>query len=231
MTMNVELLAKDLHTVAVVFAIMFGGGLLFTAVGITLYILQALGLYNVAMRRCIRHPWMAWLPITDMWVLGSISDQYRYVSHGQIRNRRKVLTVLCIALAVITVLLFVSYMSVIIKMILQIPDIMTMLPQKAMSTVVTSLLGVAGLGIVLWVLSVVTAVFRYVCVFDLYASCIPNYKVLFLVLSILFPVAMPIVIFACRNKDHGMPPRKDAVAPIPEEEIFVEEPQDEETEL
>lgn len=228
--MNVDLLAKDLHTVAVVLTIMFGGGLLSAAVGITLYIFQALGLYTVAMRRCIRHPWMAWLPVTDMWLLGSISDQYRYVACGQIRNRRKVLVGFCIALAILTLVTFGSYMTAVVKLIVQIPNIITMTPQKALSTVTATLLGVVGISIVLWVLSVVAAVFRYVCVYDLYASCIPNYKVLFLVLSILFPVAMPILIFVCRNKDQGMPPRKDAVVPDPEEEIFVEEPKNEEPE-
>jgi hypothetical protein len=120
-------------------------------------------------------------------------------------------------------------MTAAVKLIVQIPDIITMTPQKAMSTVTASLLGVVGISIVLWVLSVVTAVFRYVCVYDLYASCTLNYKVLFLVLSILFPVAMPILIFVCRNKDQGMPPRKDAVVPDPEG-MLAEEPKDEEQE-
>ena len=205
-----DIIAETVGVIASVLTFFAGGSLLSLAVCVTLYIFQALGLYTIAMRRGIKNPWLAWLPITNMWVLGSISDQYRYVFHGQIRNRRKVLIVLSIILAVMAVVLFVSWIAVAVNLILQIPEIMTMTPQKVMGSFSASLLGVAGIGIAMWALAVVAVVFRYVCVFDLYASCSPNNKVLFLILSILFPVILPVFLFACRNQDQGMPPRKDA---------------------
>ena len=215
-----DIIAETVGVIASVLTFFAGGSLLSLAVCVTLYIFQALGLYTIAMRRGIKNPWLAWLPITNMWVLGSISDQYRYVFHGQIRNRRKVLIVLSIILAVMAVVLFVSWIAVAVNLILQIPEIMTMTPQKVMGSFSASLLGVAGIGIAMWALAVVAVVFRYVCVFDLYASCSPNNKVLFLILSILFPVILPVFLFACRNQDQGMPPRKD------EQPAFVSDPED-----
>ena len=210
--LNMELLTKDLNTVAVFLAVMAGGWLLSLAVGTVLYILQALGIYTVAVRRCIRHPWMAWLPVTNMWILGSISDQYRFVALGQIRNRRKVLLGLCIAGLAMALVLCGGSLALIIRLLLQIPEFLTSDPQLVLKQVMAPILSVLGIGMIGWVLMVLAAVFQYVSMYDLYASCIPDYKVLFLVLSILFPVAMPILIFVCRNKDQGMPPRKDAVA-------------------
>ena len=207
---GIEMINDAVGVVAGVLAAIAGGSLLTVAVTVALYIFHALGLYTIAMRRGINNPWLAWLPVTDMWLLGSISDQYRYVFHGQIRNRRKVLVGLCIAMAAVTVVMMGAYIAVAVKLILQIPEFVNMQPQQVMGALGTSVLGVVVIAFVLWVLAVVTAVFRYVCMFDLYSSCNPSNKVLFLVLSILFPVAMPVLIFVCRNKDEGMPPRRDA---------------------
>lgn len=218
---NMDLLAKDLGTVATFLAVMAGGWLLSFVVGATLYILQALGIYTIAVRRCIRHPWMAWLPVANLWVLGSISDQYRYVAMGQIRNRRKLLLGLSIANLAASLALGGGAVVLIIKLILQIPEFLTSAPQQVMTQMMAPLLCVMGIGVIGWVLMVLAAVFQYVSVYDLYASCIPDYKVLFLVLSILFPVAMPILVFVCRNKDFGMPPRKDAV--VEEQPVSIEE--------
>ena len=59
------------------------------------------------------------------------------------------------------------------------------------------------------------AVIRFVALYDLYASCQPGNKVLFLLLSILFGKTEAFFIFFLRNRDEGMPPRK--AAPAPEE--------------
>jgi hypothetical protein len=32
-------------------------------------------MYTIAKRRQINHPWMAWVPVVDMYLLGCISDQ------------------------------------------------------------------------------------------------------------------------------------------------------------
>ena len=58
------------------------------------------------------------------------------------------------------------------------------------------------------ILSIVLAVFRFMALYDLYSSCIPGSNVLFLVLSIIFSFTEPFFIFACRNRDDGMPPRR-----------------------
>lgn len=191
--------------------------------GITMYILNALGLYTIAQRRGIKHPWMAWLPLTDMWILGSISDQYRYVARGQIRNRRKVLLGLCITLLVLGIVFFCAYVVILVNLLMNAQWMMQMTPQQVLGSSAGTLVLLAGLILIAWVLGVFVVVFRYVCLYDLYASCNPDNKVLFLVLSILFNVTLPFFVFACRKKDGGMPPRKDAVPPtLPNAEETVE---------
>ena len=62
--------------VMIVFLVVY---LLLLVASVTMYVLQSLGAYTVAKRRGIHHPWLAWLPIGNVWIWGSISDQYQYV--------------------------------------------------------------------------------------------------------------------------------------------------------
>ena len=78
----------------------FGSGL----VSIAAYVLLALGLYGIAKKRGIHYPWLAWLPVGNAWLLGCISDQYRFVVKGETKNHRKrmlVLSVINLALALV----------------------------------------------------------------------------------------------------------------------------------
>ena len=42
----------------------------------------------------IRHAWLAWVPIGNNWILGSLSDQYRYLVKGKICRKRVILPAL-----------------------------------------------------------------------------------------------------------------------------------------
>ena len=55
---------------------------------IALYVLQSLGLYQIAQRRAIRHSWMSWVPVLNTWILGSLSDQYNYVVYRKFQIGR-----------------------------------------------------------------------------------------------------------------------------------------------
>ena len=188
--------------------------LLTFALGITVYILQSIGLYSIANRRGIKHPWMAWLPVTNMWILGSIADQYQYVVKGQVRNRRKVLLGLNIAIIALEIVMTILLVGMFVNTIFSIPSMEYMYDWEILELVLTPLLSKVGVALVIYIVAIITIVFQYICYYNLFASCDPEHRVLFTVLSILFSVTLPFFIFACRKKDLGMPPRKDAV-PIP----------------
>ena len=67
------------------------------AMGIAAYVLTALAYYTVANRRGLKNAWLAWIPVANLWLLGSISDQYRYVVKGEYKSKRKILLGLGIA--------------------------------------------------------------------------------------------------------------------------------------
>lgn len=173
------------------------------AFSVGIYLLQSLGFYSIAKRRGIHNPWLAWIPIANQWILGSISDQFQYVAKGKVKNRRKTLLGLQIATSVCGVLIFVAaFMLGLFATEAEMSG-----ASMGMEMVGPTLLLLA-VYFALFVISIVMTVFQYIACYDLFMSCSPNNGVLFLVLSILFNVTLPFFIFALRNKDDGMPPRR-----------------------
>ena len=197
----------------VVFVIVVAAALL----ALAMYVLESVGLYTIARNRGLRHPWMAWVPVLNHWLLGCVSDQYRYVVKGQIRNRRTLL----LALVILSTLVgwFGSGVSVANASALGQMLEGGAAPYAGMitGTVGTGLL-VAAIGLAVRLL---LKVFRYLTLYDVYTSCDPNNNVLYLVLGILFSFLTPVFLFVNRNKDGGMPPRKEA-AYQPTAEEFTE---------
>ena len=62
--------------------------------GIAAYILTSLAIYTVSRRRGLKNAWLAWVPVINCWLLGSLSDQYQYVVKGENKSKRKWLMIL-----------------------------------------------------------------------------------------------------------------------------------------
>lgn len=174
------------------------------AYGVVSYIFQAKGMYAIAQRRGIENPWLAWVPVGNMWLLGCISDQFRSLAYGEYTNRRRKLLWLNIW-TVVGLLLYIGLgcgMAVYATTYGDVSAVVSMM-----------LLGFFVLFYALMALLVVTAVLQYKCYFDLFRSCEPSKSVLYLILSILISFPLPFFIYSCRNKDLGMPPREQAKSP------------------
>ena len=174
--------------------------------GIALYVLRALSLYTISKRRGINHPWMSWVPVLDLWVIGCISDQYQYVVKGRDKNKRKWLLGLSIVMAVIYVVMFVLFGMVIFNTT---RGILTGMDGNwTLTDLVGPAMGMLACLLPLLCVAVAVAVIRYVAMYDLYTSCTPQNNVMFLILSIFFTVTEPFFLICIRKKDDGMPPRR-----------------------
>lgn len=181
-----------------------------------LWILRSLGLYTAAHRRGIKNPWMAWVPVAELWILGSLSDQYHYVARGQVKNRRKWL----IALSILYALTLVAYFVVMVVCVFNaLQQIFPMIEQGMTPMdpqLLLDMMGPIGLmnllisGVYLWL-----QILEWMCLHSYFASADPGNKTVYTVIGILISVTMPFFIFVCRNKDGGMPPRKSEAAPAP----------------
>lgn len=194
--------------------------------GVIVYVLQALALYTIAQRRGIKKPWLAWIPVVSVWILGSISDQYRYVVKREVKNKRKVLLGLNIATAalllVFVALIVVGLLAGVLAMEPLIRDGRLSIESNLFQNIAGAFLVLTLMSLPLIVLSVVHAVYFYMAIYDVFCSCDPKNSTLYLVLSLVgnFIVegAYCIFLMLCKDKDLGMPPRKAEVeACIPQE--------------
>ena len=198
--------------------------------GILVYVLQALALYTIAQRRGIKKPWLAWIPVVNVWILGSISDQYQYVVKRQVKNKRKVLLGLNIAMTILAILLiaaliwlFASLVMVGVSMNLfsggNMPGAnIDTYAFEALADEIGVLLLMCLTVLPLLVLVIIHTVCFYMALYDVFCSCEPKNSTLYLVLSLVGNVVVDgarcIFLMLCKDKDLGMPPRKPE--PIPE---------------
>jgi hypothetical protein len=182
------------------------------------YVFCALALYTIAERRKIKKAWLAWVPVANMWILGSLSDQYRYVAKGEVKNKRKWL----LTIGILKMLLSVaSVVWVAVTAVLAISGVSQGIGETAL---VDLLLNGLLKGMVVYVpmllLGLVGLILELIALYDVYSSCDPANNVLYLILSIIpgiSTVARPLFLFLCRDKDAGMPPRRETVVENPAE--------------
>jgi len=168
--------------------------------GIAAYVLTALAIYTISRRRGLHKPWLAWIPVVNCWLLGSLSDQYQYVVKGENKSKRKWLVILNILKAVLWLLLIV--LAIAVAGMLIVDDTREM---------IGLLIALLGLLLPFAAVTIAICVIRYMALYDVYRSLDPANAVLYLVLSILFSPTEPFFLFFNREKDQGMPPRKQPV--------------------
>ena len=183
--------------------------------GLAAYILLAVGLYSIADRRGISKPWLAWIPFGQVWILGSISDQFQYVTMGRQKSKRKTLLALEILMTVLGIAICVMIISVIVEYLIALPMDGTltadMIDQKVMDIFVP-MMAVVLMSLLLLGMSIAYVVVYYMALYDLYRSCEPANATLFTVLSIfLSGLLQGLFVLVSRKKDLGMPPRRDQV--------------------
>ncbi len=177
---------------------------------IAAYVLTAMAIYTISRRRGLSKPWLAWIPVINCWLLGSLSDQYQYIVKGKNTSRRKWLLALNLIMAVLTlavgILVTVAVAGAFIKG-----------AGYGMGRAVAGpVIGILGLAMPLAAAAIGIAVIRYMALYDVYRSLDPDNAVLYLVLSILFSPTEPFFLFFNREKDQGMPPRKGHINTPPE---------------
>lgn len=173
---------------------------------VVMYILEGKSLSAIARRRGIDNPWLAWVPVGSSWLLGAVSDQYRYVTYGQIRDRRKLLTWLSAVLYAVLTVLFVLLAIWIVGAI----SAAGISGEEAfIATYMGGFYVIYMVALLLSGVSTVMSVFQYMAYYDLFRSCDPDKSLIYLLVSIFTTYPLPFFVFSCRNKDLGMPPRKD----------------------
>ena len=167
---------------------------------IAAYVLTAMAIYRISSRRNLSKPWLAWIPVINCWLLGSLSDQYQYVVKGENKTKRKWLITLNILKTALWLLLIILAVCA-----------AGMLIVNDSAEIIGLMIALLSLQLPFAVAGIAFCVIRYMALYDIYRSLDPDNAVLYLVLSILFSPTEPFFLFFNREKDRGMPPRKGYV--------------------
>ena len=167
-----------------------GGGVV-PLVSLAIYVFTALSLYTIAQRRGLNHPWLAWIPVANLWLMGSLSDQYRYLTQGQVKHKRIILLVL----EAVTLAFTGGLVGSVIWLI-------------ATKGIAPAVISMVVMGLLAGGTALAKTVLGFMALYDIYASCDPQNATVYLVLSIFFKFLRPIFLFILRDEDKGMPPRK-----------------------
>lgn len=177
------------------------------AYAVVSYIFGSKGLYAIAVRRGIKNPWMAWIPVVQNWTLGCLSDQYatrKYGADPKLRIKLLIFTIITQGGSV------ASSFGTSFSMNISLGELgggysVTDLPQEGQIVLIVLLVFLVLIATAALVISVIQTVYQYKAYYNLYASCRPEKAMLFLMLAIFTP-ANPFLVYACRNDDAGLPP-------------------------
>ena len=185
-----------------------------TVLSIAVYVMKAAAIYTVARRRQLRKPWLAWIPVVNVWLLGSLSDQYHYVLRRENRAKRKLLLVLGILMQLLNLAMSVLCITAVTTAVFGSYRHQADLWRELWGPL-TSLI---GLGLPLAGVGIAYTVIRFMALYDVYKSMDPNNAGLFLVLSILIRPTEAFFLFFNRDKEKGMPPRQQETVNVPPQE-------------
>lgn len=158
-------------------------------VSVVCYVLMSMGLYKIAKRRNINNAFLAFIPIANSYLLGSVSDDINRTMNKTTKNATK-LIIFNIAATIISIIFtpFASLSSL----------ISSMTGFAMVFSVITSLIGAVS-----FVVSVIYSVFYYISLYSIFKEYAHDKAVLYLVLSIIFYPFASLFMFLIRNKTSG----------------------------
>ena len=175
---------------------------LYSLAGLVAWVLGAIALYSMAKRRGIHHAWLSWIPVGNLWILGSLADQYRYVAHGEVKNKRKALLILSLIQVVLTIIMSVVIVMAIFRVLGMTTGSYT--EDQMFEMIFGSIMGVLFMILPMMGVGLAVLIIRYMALYDVFRSAVPENAVMFLVLSIFFKITEPFFLFFNRLKDDGM---------------------------
>lgn len=170
------------------------------------YVFQGVSLYKIAKRRGLSNPGLAWVPIGRNWLLGAIGDQYESLRTGKKRNLRWWLLGLDVVLIVIFAAMVFCMIITVVRNMMYFDTLYWTDDSIILERMLPALLMLLLQMLVLWAIAIADCVLISISLHRLYQSARPQSAVVFLVLSILFPITIPFFLFACRKYDAPIVP-------------------------
>ena len=196
------------ETVSFFLAIFIGTFTISLLIGLALYLLESIGVYKMAKSAEIKNPWLAFIPVANGWVFGTLAEKYKKKNGTKSARFGIILPVLegivlieAIALTIFTV---ISIKEITGYALDAVNTSSEMAPEQFMS-----LISVIILYFALMAVAIAYAVVFFIALWRVYSSFDKPNATLYIVLSVVFTISVPIILFIIRNRKPEFDPHNN----------------------
>ena len=196
------------ETVSFFLAIFIGTFTISLLIGLALYLLESIGVYKMAKSAEIKNPWLAFIPVANGWVFGTIAEKYKKKNGTKSARFGIILPVLegivlieAIALTIFTV---ISIKEITGYALDAVNTSSEMAPEQFMSLIPVIILYFA-----LMAVAIAYAVVFFIALWRVYSSFDKPNATLYIVLSVVFTISVPIILFIIRNRKPEFDPHNN----------------------
>lgn len=177
-------------------------------VGLVFYLLEAIAGCKMAKSAQIKNPWLAFIPVADGWVYGTLAEKYKKKNGTKSARFGIILPVLegivlmeTIALTIFTV---ISVKEITGYALDAVNTSSEMAPEQFMSLIPVIILYFA-----LMAVAFANIIVFYVALWRIYSAFDKPNATLYIVLSVVFTISVPIILFIIRNRKPEFDPHNN----------------------
>ena len=196
------------EAVSFFFTFFIGAIAVSAVIGIAIYLLESISVYKMAKSAEIKNPWLAFIPVANDWVFGTLAEKYKKKNGTKSARFSIILPVLegivlieTIALTIFTV---ISVKEITGYALDAVNTSAEMAPEQFMSLIPVIILYFA-----LMAVAIAYAVVFFIALWRVYSSFDKSNATLYIVLSIIFTISVPIILFIIRNRKPEFDPHNN----------------------
>lgn len=177
-------------------------------IGLAIYLLESISVYKMAKSAEIKNPWLAFVPVANDWVFGTLAEKYKKKNGTKSARFGIILPVLegivlieAIALTIFTV---ISVKEITGYALDAVNTSAEMAPEQFMSLIPVIILYFALIAV-----EISYAVVFFIALWRVYSSFDKSNATLYIVLSVIFTISVPIILFIIRNRKPEFDPHNN----------------------
>lgn len=196
------------EAVSFFFTFFIGAIAVSAVIGIAIYLLESISVYKMAKSAEIKNPWLAFVPVANDWVFGSLAEKYKKKNGTKSARFGIILPVLegivlieAIALTIFTV---ISVKEITGYALDAVNTSAEMAPEQFMSLIPVIILYFALIAV-----AIAYALVFFIALWRVYSSFDKSNATLYIVLSVIFTISVPIILFIIRNRKPEFDPHNN----------------------
>lgn len=196
------------ETVSLFLAIFIGTITISLLIALVFYLFESIGVCKMAKSAEIKNPWLSFVPVARNWVFGTLAEKYKKKNGVKSARFGIILTVLSVIELVCAAVMTV-FMIIVTKDILGVAYDAAESSTEVTPEQLAALIPIIIIYFVLIAVSIANLIITYIAMWRIYSSFDKANATLYIVLSVLFSISAPIILFIIRNRKPEFDPNSN----------------------